>query len=70
MKKGHVAVPFAIAMEQRPVVLRKRSTIQKTLTIHRKIAEYSPVKQECQIEQDSGLRTYITPKILSNMSVV
>lgn len=65
-----MAVPFAIAMEQRPVVLRKRSTIQKTLTIRRKIAEYSPVKQECQIEQDNGIRTYIASKILSNMGVV
>ena len=70
MKKGHVAVPFAIAMEQRPVVLRKRSTIQKTLTIRRKIAEYYPVKQECHTEQDNGIRTYIASKILSNMGVV
>lgn len=65
-----MAVPFAIAMEQRLVVLRKRGTIQKTLTIPRKIAEYSRVKQECQIEQDNGIRTYIAPKILSNMGVV
>lgn len=65
-----MAVPFAIAMEQRPVVLRKRSTIQNTLTIRRKIAEYSPVKRECQIEQDNGIRTYIASKILSNMGVV
>lgn len=58
-KKGHVTVPFVIATEQRLVVLRRRSTIQKTLTFHRKIAEYTPVKQESQIEQDKGIRTYI-----------
>ena len=65
-----MAVPFAIAMEQRPVVLRKRSTIQKTLTIRREIVEYSPVKQELQIEQDNRIRTYIASKILSNIGVV
>ena len=65
-----MTVPFVIATEQRLVVLRRRSTIQKTLTFHRKNAKYTPVKQESQIEQDNGISTYIASKILSNMAVV